>query len=83
MSHDLLDRPDAWRIIRKRATAVGIFAPIGNYSLRATGITAYLSTGGALEHAQERAAQEGPLTTKLFDRTKERLTPDEVKRIRL
>jgi hypothetical protein len=36
-----------------------------------------------LEHAQEMAAQESPRTTKLYDRTKERLTQDEVERIRL
>jgi hypothetical protein len=47
------------------------------------GITAYLSNGGALEHAQEMAAHESPRTTKLYDRTKERLTQDEVERIRL
>ena len=50
---------------------------------RATGITAYLANGGALEHAQEMAAHESPRTTKLYDRTKERLTQDEVERIRL
>jgi site-specific recombinase XerD len=74
---------DAWRMIRRRAAAVGIMAPIGNHSFRATGITAYLSNGGALEHAQEMAAHESPRTTKLYDRTKERLTQDEVERIRL
>ena len=74
---------DGWRMIRRRAAAVGIFAPIGNHSFRATGITAYLSNGGALEHAQEMAAHESPRTTKLYDRTKERLTQDEVERIRL
>jgi hypothetical protein len=47
------------------------------------GITAYLANGGALEHAQEMAAHESPRTTKLYDRTKERLTQDEVERIRL
>jgi hypothetical protein len=45
-------------LIRTRAAAVGIFAPIGNHSFRATGITGYLSNGGALEHAQEMAAHE-------------------------
>jgi integrase len=60
------------------AVAVGIMAPIGNHSFRATGITAYLSNGGALEHAQEMAAHESPRTTKLYDRTKERLTQNEV-----
>ena len=63
--------------------ALGINAPIGNHSFRATGITAYLSNGGALEHAQEMAGHESPRTTKLYDRTKERLTQDEVERIRL
>jgi integrase/recombinase XerD len=63
--------------------AAGITAPIGNHTFRATGITAYLANGGALEHAQEMAAHESPRTTKLYDRTKERLTQDEVERIRL
>jgi site-specific recombinase XerD len=58
-------------------------AEIGNHSFRATGITAYLANGGALEHAQEMAAHESLRTTKLYDRTKERLTQDGVERIRL
>jgi len=72
----------ASRMIRRRAVAAGINTPIGNHSFRATGITAYLSNGSALEHAQEMAAHESPRTTKLYDRTKERLTQDEVVRIR-
>jgi hypothetical protein len=44
-------------MIRRRAAAADILAPIGNRTFRATGITAYLSNGGALEHAQEMAAQ--------------------------
>jgi site-specific recombinase XerD len=83
LSDQPMTQPDAWRMIRRRAAAVGIMAPIGNHSFRATGITAYLSNGGALEHAQEMAAHESPRTTKLYDRTKERLTQDEVERIRL
>ena len=83
LSAQPMSQPDAWRMIRKRAAAVGIFAPIGNHSFRATGITAYLANGGALEHAQEMAAHESPRTTKLYDRTKDRLTQDEVERIRL
>jgi site-specific recombinase XerD len=57
---------DAWRMIRRRAVAAGIHAPIGNHTFRATGITAYLSNGGALEHAQSMAAHESPRTTKLY-----------------
>ena len=78
-----MDQADAWRMIRRRALAADIMAPIGNHSFRATGITAYLANGGQLEHAQEMAAHESPRTTKLYDRTKERLTQDEVERIRL
>jgi site-specific recombinase XerD len=78
-----MSQPDAWRMIRRRAAAAGIMAPIGNHSFRATGITAYLAKGGALEHAQAMAAHESPRTTKLYERTKERLTQDEVERIRL
>jgi site-specific recombinase XerD len=74
---------DAWRMIRRRAGAAGIFAPIGNHTFRATGITAYLGNGGTLEHAQSMAAHESPRTTKLYDRTRKRLTRDEVERIRL
>jgi len=69
------------RMVRKRALAAGIMAPIGNHSFRATGITAYLANGGALEHAQAMAAHESPRTTKLYDRTKERLTQGEIERI--
>jgi len=83
LSEQPMVQSDAWRMIRRRAAAAGINAPIGNHSVRATGITAYLSNGGSLEHAQEMAAYESPRTTKLYDRTKERLTQDEVERIRL
>jgi integrase/recombinase XerD len=47
LSEQPMKQPDAWRMIRKRAAAVGIYAPIGNHSFRATGITAYLANGGA------------------------------------
>ena len=83
LSEQPMNQSDAWRMIRRRAVAAGIYAPIGNHTFRATGITAYLANGGALEHAQEMAAHESPRTTKLYDRTKERLTQDEVERIRL
>ncbi|MGH7985101.1 MAG: tyrosine-type recombinase/integrase [Candidatus Binataceae bacterium] len=86
-ANDLADQPmtqaDAWRMIRRCAHAAGIKAPIGCHTFRATGITAYLENGGTLEHAQAMAAHESPRTTKLHDRTKERLTLDEIERIRL
>jgi site-specific recombinase XerD len=83
LSDQPMGQTDAWRMIRRRAVAAGIHAPIGNHTFRATGITTYLSNGGVLEHAQSMAAHESPRTTKLYDRTQERLTQDEVERIRL
>jgi integrase len=70
-------------MIRRRAVRASIHTPIGNHTFRATGITAYLANGGTLEHAQSVAAHESPRTTKLYDRTKERLTQDEIERIML
>lgn len=78
-----MNQQAAWTMIRRRAAAAGIMSPIGNHSFRATGITAYLENGGSLEHAQAMAAHESPRTTKLYDRTKERLTQAEVERIQL
>ena len=48
---------------------------------RATGITAYLEAGGTLENAQAMTAHESPRTTKLYDRTGDEITLDEVERI--
>ena len=83
LASQAMRQADAWRMVRRRAAVAGITTPIGWHSFRATGITAYLANGGALEHAQAMAAHESPRTTKLYDRTRERLTQDEVERIRL
>lgn len=81
----LTDQPmrqsDAWRMIRRRARAAGIETEIGCHTFRATGITAYLENGGTLEHAQQIAAHESPRTTKLYDRTSDQITLDEIERI--
>ena len=52
-----------------------------NHTFRATGITAYLDNGGSLENAQAMAAHESPRTTKLYDRTDDQITLDEVEKI--
>ena len=56
-------------------------ALIGNHFLYATGISAYLANGGALEYAQAMAAHKSPRMTKLYDRVKEWFIQDVVKRI--
>jgi hypothetical protein len=54
---------------------------IGCHTFRATGITAYLDNGGTLENAQTMANHESPRTTKLYDRTGDAITLDEVEKI--
>ena len=71
-----MSRVDAWRMIQRRARV-----RIGCHTFRATGITAYLEAGGTLENAQAMAAHESPRTTKLYDRTGDEITLDEVERI--
>jgi site-specific recombinase XerD len=76
-----MHRIDAWRMIRRRAKTAGIDAEICCHTFRATGITAYLDNNGTLENAQAMAAHESPRTTKLYDRTSDEITLDEVERI--
>lgn len=76
-----MTRIDAYRMIRRRAEAIGMKVRIGCHTFRATGITAYLENGGTLENAQAMAAHESPRTTKLYDRTSDEITLDEVERI--
>ena len=40
-----------------------------------------LSNGGTLEHAQQIAGHASPKTTKLYDRTADTITVDEIERI--
>ena len=84
-SRDLTDkamhRVDALRMIKRRAKAAGLSAAVSCHTFRATGITAYLENGGTIENAQAIAAHESPRTTKLYDRTDDAITLDEVERI--
>jgi len=43
--------------------------------------TVYLENNGTLETAQKIAAHESPCTTKLYDRTDDQLTLDEIEKI--
>ena len=76
-----LDRRDALRMVQRRAAAAGLPGDTCNHSFRASGITIYLSNGGTLEKAQQIAAHESPRTTKLYDRTSDAVTLDEIERI--
>src|SRR5215813_3540251 len=78
-----MHRVDAYRMIQRRAAAMGLKVRINCHTFRATGITAYMDAGGTLENAQLMAAHESPRTTKLYDRTGDEITLDEVERIRI
>jgi integrase len=60
LSEEPMNQADAWRMVRRRAKAAGIKAPIGCHTFRATGITAYLENGGTLEHAQAMGRARKP-----------------------
>ena len=76
-----IDRFDAIRMIERRARAVGLTEAVCCHTSRATGITAYLEHGGTLEHAQQIADHESPKTTKVYDRTSDQITLDEIEKI--
>jgi site-specific recombinase XerD len=81
LTETAMNRIDAFRMIQRRARAAGLSADTCCHTFRATGITAYLDNGGTLENAQAMAAHESPRTTKLYDRTGDEITLDEVERI--
>ena len=84
-SRDKLAPPDRTHrrpaAVKRRAAAAGLPPSTCCHTFRATGITAYLSNGGTLEHAQEIAGHASPKTTKLYDRTADTVTVDEIERI--
>lgn len=72
---------DVFRMVGRRAAAVGIRTNVGCHSFRATGITEYLRNGGKLEIAQQMANHESARTTGLYDRRQGQVTLDEVERV--
>ena len=78
-----LPQANAYAMVQRRTTAVGIGTKIGNHSFRATGITAYLKNGGTLENAAAMANHASTRTTQLYDRRRDDISLDEVERIRV
>ena len=76
-----LSRVDAFRMVKRRCAAAGLGTTPNCHTFRATGITAFLLNGGTIEGAQAIAAHESPRTTKLYDRTSDEITLDEIERI--
>ena len=72
---------DILRMVKVRGKAIGLPESTCCHSFRATGITAYLENGGTIEKAQAIAAHARPRTTKLYDRTSDVLTLEEIEKI--
>lgn len=81
LTQNKMTREDALRMIKRRAAAAGLSANTCCHTFRATGITVYLQNGGTLEKAQAIAAHESARTTKLYDRTADEITLDEIERV--
>jgi integrase/recombinase XerD len=82
LTDNAVTRSDVLYMIKRRAKAAGLPYSTCCHTFRATGITAYMLNGGTLEHAQQIAAHQSPRTTKLYDRTKDEISLDEVERIK-
>ena len=76
-----INRVDVFRMIKRRVRQAELGVVANCHTFRATGITAYLLNGGTVENAQAIAAHESPRTTKLYDRTADEISLDEIERI--
>lgn len=83
LTSNTMTRHDVLRMIKRRAKSCGLSPHVCCHTFRATGITAYLENGGTIENAQLIAAHESPRTTKLYDRTGDEITLDEIERIQI
>ena len=74
-------RGDALAMVKRRTEPAGLSEKISNHSFRATGITVFRKNGGTLENAQRIAGHASPQTTKIYDRSSDEITLDEIERI--
>ena len=77
-----MHRENVMHMVKRRCRQAGIGEIFGCHTFRATGITAYLNAGGTLEKAQQIAAHASASTTKLYDRTNDTVSLEEIQRIR-
>jgi site-specific recombinase XerD len=83
LTQNRMHRTDALRMVKRRAAAAGLRTRVCNHTFRATGITAYMENGGTLDKAQQIAAHESPRSTKLYDRSSDTISLDEINRIKI
>ncbi|MEO1336387.1 MAG: tyrosine-type recombinase/integrase, partial [Myxococcota bacterium] len=80
--HRAMSRTSAFEMVKRRARDQGLNPALCTHSFRATGVTAYVEAGGALETAARMAGHADVRTTQLYVRKVERSLQSEVERIR-
>jgi integrase/recombinase XerD len=78
-----LDRRSVLKLVEKRAKASGILKQVCCHSFRATGVTEYMNSGGTIEIAQRIAGHTSPSTTRIYDRSGDQLTLQEIERVQI
>jgi site-specific recombinase XerD len=72
---------DALRMVKRRAKGAGLPSSTCNHSFRATCITNFRKNGGSRGKAAQLAAHESERTTRLYDRSDDPVTLDEIERV--
>ena len=78
-----LDSRSVLKLVEKRARTSGILKRVCCHSFRATGVTEYMNSGGTIEIAQRIAGHTSPATTRIYDRSGDRLTLEEIERVQI
>ena len=78
-----LDRRSVLKLVEKRAKTSGILKRVCCHSFRATGVTEYMNSGGTIEIAQRIAGHTSPSTTRIYDRSGDKLTLEEIERVQI
>lgn len=82
MSDNRLHRGNAYDMVKRRARKAGLSVNVCNHTFRGTGITNYLENGGTRDIAQELAGHEDVKTTALYDRRSNKISLNEIERMR-
>src|SRR6202048_1808461 len=78
-----LDRRSVLKLVEKRAKASGIPKRVCCHTFRATGATEYMNSNGTIEIAQRIAGHTSPATTRIYDRSGDQLTLQEIERVQI
>src|SRR4029077_1322509 len=76
-------RRSVLKLVEKRAKISGILKQVCCHSFRATGVTEYMNSGGTIEIAQRIAGHTSSSTSRIYDRSADQLTLEEIERVQL